>query len=63
MKFCFHKWSKWSDPVATYNTGHKQQWRVCEHCNKAQHTTLRWDHQTSLTAILAAITSIYKGTA
>lgn len=58
MKLCFHKWSRWSDPVQTYNHGHKQQWRVCEHCNKAQFRTLRWDNQTMLTSVLDAIKSL-----
>lgn len=58
--FCIHKWSKWSNPIDTYNSGKKQQWRVCEHCNKATFRTLRWDEQTTLTAIIDAIRSITK---
>ena len=64
MMFCLHKWSKWSNPVETYNTGHKQQWRVCEKCNKAEFRTLGWDKQTSIssveTAVLHAQSSINK---
>lgn len=58
--FCIHKWSKWSNPIGTSNGGKKQQWRVCEHCNKAKFRTLRWDEQTILSAIIGAIRSIKK---
>lgn len=54
MKFCWHKWSRWSDPIQTYD-GNKQQWRVCEHCNKAQFRTLGWDKLTDLSHILDAL--------
>jgi hypothetical protein len=50
-----HKWLPWSDPVATYNSGHKQQWRVCEKCNKAQKRTMWWDHQTSVGQVVFAV--------
>lgn len=62
MKPCWHKWSRWSDPIHTRNSGHKQQWRTCEHCNKAQFRTLRWDYQSALDAILKAIRSVQKAT-
>lgn len=54
-RFCWHSWARWSDPVDTYNTGHKQQWRVCQHCNKAQFHTLLWDKQTSVGEVLKAV--------
>jgi hypothetical protein len=59
MKRFFHfcEYSKWSQPVETYNT-HKQQWRVCNHCNRAQFRTLGWDRQAPLTAILAALNAL-----
>lgn len=53
--FHIHTWSKWSDPVATYNSGHKQQWRVCTTCNKASFRTLDWDKQTSEADVTKAI--------
>jgi hypothetical protein len=56
-RLCFHRWLRWSDPVLTSNSGHKQQWRVCEHCNKAQFRTLWWDKQTALEFVRAAIAS------
>ena len=55
MKLHFHNWNKWSDPINTYNTGHKQQWTVCSVCNKAKFRTLWWDDQSGLNAILEAI--------
>lgn len=55
MRFCFHRWTPWSDPVQTYEGGYKQQWRVCQHCNKATFRTLRWDKQTSITVVGAAV--------
>lgn len=55
MRFCFHKWSPWSDPVQTYNNGHKQQWRTCLHCNKASFRTMWWDKMTSISLVSAAI--------
>lgn len=55
MKFCFHKWLPWSDPIQSGNSGHKQQWRVCKHCNKAQFRTLFWDKQSSIQAVIAAL--------
>lgn len=58
MSFCWHKWSKWSDPVQTYSMGTKQQWKVCEHCNKVAFRNLRWDKITNLSDILAAIKSV-----
>lgn len=54
---CLHNWSKWSDPIVTYSS-YKQQWRFCEHCNKAQFRTLHWDKQTALSDILNAIKKI-----
>lgn len=57
---CSHKYSKWSDPVQTYNGGYKQQWRACIHCNKAQFRTLLWDKQTSIVAIQNALDRIKK---
>lgn len=58
MKFHIHKYSKWSDPVETYNSGNKQQWRCCTVCNKADFSTLWWDRQTSLVTVLAALRSV-----
>lgn len=58
MKFCWHKWLPWSDPIQTYSSGHKQQWRVCAHCNKAQFRTLWWDKQSSVSDIHKAITKV-----
>lgn len=61
MKFLgihFHKWSAWSNPVPTYNGGHKQQWRVCTTCNYAKFRTLKWDHQTSVKNILDAVAEV-----
>ena len=55
MTFHFHKWTPWSDPVQTLNGGHKQQWRVCQHCNKAVFRTLSWDKQTTITAVHASV--------
>lgn len=55
MNFCWHKYGKWSDPIQTHNSGHKQQWRVCQHCNKAQFRTLRWDTQSYLRDVLDAL--------
>ena len=52
--FHMHKWSKWADPVQTYS-GHKQQWRVCIHCNHASFRTLFWDKQTHLGAIIESL--------
>lgn len=50
-----HKWLAWSNPITTYNTGRKQQWRVCKICNKAQFRTLGWDEQTSVNAVNGAL--------
>lgn len=53
----WHQWSEWSDPVEAHS-GHKQQWRVCTHCNKAQFSTLDWDRLTPLQSVLEAIRAI-----
>jgi len=53
-----HKWSKWSDPIPTYDTGRKQQWRICTTCNKADFITLPWDKQVDLRCITEAITRV-----
>jgi hypothetical protein len=42
LPFCWHKWSKWSRPIVVYNA-HKQQWRSCIKCEKAQFRTLGYD--------------------
>ena len=55
MNFCWHKWSKWSDPIPTYENGHKQQWAHCENCNKAKFRSLSWDKQAPLSAVLNAL--------
>lgn len=60
--FHFHDWSKWTDPITTY-CSNKQQWRVCEHCNKAQFRTLWWDKQTPLASILSALKELREGIA
>jgi hypothetical protein len=36
MIFCFHDWSKWSEPIDTAHDFHKLQSRYCLKCNKAQ---------------------------
>lgn len=36
MKFCFHDWGKWSDPLDTVNDYSKVQYRCCIKCNKGQ---------------------------
>lgn len=33
MNFCWHKWSKWSDPCNTYDSYVKNQFSQCEKCN------------------------------
>lgn len=34
--FCFHEWSKWSEPIRTnYDCNHVQA-RYCTKCNKCQ---------------------------
>ena len=53
------RYSKWGEPVGTYNNGHKQQWRACVVCNKAQFRTLRWDNQTTLTSVLHSLQSAF----
>lgn len=55
MNFHWHKWRPWSDPIPTLNTGHKQQWRSCQICNKAQFRTLDWDKQSNPTDVIAAL--------
>ena len=60
MKLHFHKYSKWSDPINTYDSGHKQQRRVCEVCNKAQFRAMRWDKQSALVIILESIKGLGK---
>jgi hypothetical protein len=51
----FHVWGKWSRPVVTCNSGHKQQWRECVVCGKCQFHTFRWDKQTNVTSINKAL--------
>jgi hypothetical protein len=53
MIFHFHKWSPWSKPIATYSS-RKQQWRVCQICNKAEFHTLSWDHQALINDVVLA---------
>lgn len=53
--FHIHTWLPWSKPIATYKGGHKQQWRVCKDCNKAQFRTLQYDEQASIEDVNAAI--------
>ena len=53
-----HKWSKWSKPIESYNSGHKQQWRFCKECNKVVFRTLPWDKQTLLKSILESLKDI-----
>lgn len=36
MKFCFHDWSKWSDPFDTAHDYKKVQSRHCLKCNKCE---------------------------
>lgn len=36
MKFCFHSWSKWSDPFDTAYDHTKVQARYCTECNLCQ---------------------------
>ena len=50
-----HDWGKWSNPIDTYNSGHKQQWRVCENCGKAVFRTLKWDKQSNTTDVINAL--------
>ena len=50
-----HKYSKWSEVIETHNSGHKQQWRVCTTCNKADFRTLWWDSQTNIREIIRVI--------
>lgn len=57
----FHKWSKWSDPISTYCSAGKQQWRVCTKCNKADFKTLRWDKQSRLKDVLTATKQVQEG--
>lgn len=54
----FHKWSKWSLPFTTRNSGHKQQWRFCETCGKTSFRTHRWDFQTSIHTIREALIAL-----
>lgn len=58
MCVLFHKWSKWSRPINTYAGGNKQQWRVCETCGKAVFRTIRWDKQSTISDINAAIDEV-----
>jgi len=60
MMCIFHKWSKWSQPIVTYNSN-KQQWRVCTECNKAMFRTLRWDKQADISKVNQVIDGIPKG--
>jgi hypothetical protein len=55
MKFHFHDWNKWSDPIPTFDSGRKQQWKTCKVCNKAKFRTLWWDSQSSVSNILEAL--------
>lgn len=57
IKLCWHKWSKWSDPVQTYR-GNLQQWAVCKKCNKCRFRNLGWHQQTAMTEILQAIAKV-----
>lgn len=52
------KWSAWSDPVQTHDSGHKQQWRCCIACNKATFRTLWWDKQTPLAFVISALNAV-----
>lgn len=36
MKFCFHDWDKWSEPLDTAHDYKKVQSRHCKICNKVQ---------------------------
>lgn len=54
---CIHAWSKWSRLVDAYS-GHKQQWRECTTCGKAQFRTLSWDKQSSLSQANQALQSV-----
>jgi len=55
-----HKYTKWSEVIETYSNGHKQQWRVCKICNKADFRTLGWDKQTEIQKVVKAINEINK---
>ena len=60
---CKHTWMPWSDPIATYNSGYKQQWTVCSKCNEAKFRTMKWDEQSKLTDIHGAIMDVrYRNT-
>ena len=52
-------YSKWGTPINTYETGHKQQWRSCVVCNKAQFRTLQWDKQAMLQSVLNSLQSAF----
>lgn len=34
MRFCWHSWSNWSDPIDTVGDNIKVQTRYCTKCNK-----------------------------
>lgn len=60
MKLHFHDWSKWSLPIPTYN-GNKQQWRICNVCNKATFSTLQWDKQSPLDVVRQELSKLIDG--
>ena len=41
MRFCFHNWSKWSEPIDTANDFKKVQARYCLNCNKIEVEPIR----------------------
>lgn len=36
MNFCFHRWTKWNDPIDTFGDNIKVQSRFCTECNKCE---------------------------
>jgi hypothetical protein len=62
MKFHFHDWSKWSDPVRASVHGvfgyRKQQWKICKVCNKVKFRTLWWDGESNLGDVLEALRKV-----
>lgn len=55
---CSHTWLPWSDPIATYSGGRKQQWTVCSKCNKAKFRTLAFDEQSTIQDVHGAIMDV-----
>ena len=55
MKFHFHDWNKWSDPISTSYHNRKQQWKTCKVCNKATFRTLWFDEGSCVSNILEAL--------